>query len=122
VERLGGGGDHILDLARGHAGGKQSENGASGCFRIDPRIVIHGLLDAGAQRLEALRGAMGDGAPAFIVEAAQQRGQLRAETDDLVARQRVAESVQRADQSGVGLAAVMPTQALRQIVDPCLSG
>ena len=58
------------------------------------------------------------GAPAFIIEAAQQRGQLRAEIHDLIAWQRISQSVQRADQCAVGLAAITPTQALRQIVDP----
>ena len=118
AERFGRSGDHILDLARRHAGRKQGENGAGGGFRINARIVIHGLVNACAERIEALRRAMGAGAPAFIIEAAQQRGQLRAEMHDLVARQRVAQSVQRADQRGIGLAAIAPTQALRQIVDP----
>ena len=118
AERLGRSGDHILDLARRHAGRKQGENDAGGGFRINAWIVIHGLVNACAERIEALRRAMGTGASAFIVEAAQQRGQLRAKIHDLVARQRVAQSVQRADQRGVGLAAIAPTQALRQIVDP----
>ena len=68
-----------------------------------------------ASRLCAARWAPG---AALIIEAAQQWGQVRAEMHDLVARQRVAQSVQRADQRGVGLAAIAPTQALRQIVDP----
>ena len=113
AERFGRSGDHILDLARRQAGRKQSENGAGGCFRVNARIVIHGLVNACAKRLEALRGAVSTGAPAFIVEAAQHWGQLRAKIHDLVARQRVAQSVQRADQGGISLAAIMPTQALR---------
>ena len=118
VERSGAGSDHILDLARRQARSKQGENGAGGGFRIDARIVIHRLVNARAQRAETLRGSMFAGAPSLIIEAAQQRGQLRAEIHDLVARQRVAQSVQRADQGGVRLSAIAPTQPLRQIVDP----
>src|SRR5271165_4444986 len=83
-----------------------------------PGSWIHGLVDACAEPIEALRRAMCAGAPAFIIEAAQQRGQMRAEIHDHVARQRIAQSVQRADQRGIGLAAIVPTQALRQIIDP----
>jgi len=45
---------------------------------------------------------------------------LRAEKDDLVARQNIAQAVQRADQRGVGLGLVAPAQPLGQIVDPGL--
>src|SRR5271157_3584438 len=118
AKRFGRSGDHILDLARRQTGCKQSENGGGDDFRIDAGIMVHGLVNACAKRIEALRRAMVAGAPAFIVEPAQQWGQLRAKIHDLVARQRVAQSVQRADQRGIGLAAIAPTQAPRQIVDP----
>ena len=113
MERLGRTGYDILDLARRQTDRKQSENGAGDRFRVNTRIVIHGLVNACAKRLETLRGAVSAEVPAFIVEAAQYRGQLRTEIHDLVAWQRVAQSVQRTDQGGISLAAIMPTQALR---------
>ncbi len=118
AERFGRSGDHILDLARRQAGRKQSENGAGDRFRINAWIAIHRFVKASAQRVEALRGPMHAGMPTFIIETAQQWRQLCAEIDNLVAWQRVAKSVQRANQSRLGFATIMPIQARRQIVDP----
>ena len=109
MERFWARRDHIFDFARRQAGRKQSKNGAGGGFRIDARIVIHRLVKASAKRAEASRGPMRAGAPAFIIEAAQQRGQLRAKIHDLIAWQRISQSVQRADQRGIGLVAITPT-------------
>ena len=60
------------------------------------------------------------GMPAFVIKATQQQRQLRAEIDDLIARQDITQSVQRANQSGIGLAAIVPAKALHQIIYPIL--
>src|SRR5271169_2368640 len=56
--------------------------------------------------------------PTLVVETAQQRRHLCADIDGLVARQTIAQCVQRAEQGGMHLAPVMPIEAAHEVVDP----
>ena len=120
MKRLQRGGHRILNPAWRKTRRKQSKDSASNGFGIYAWIAIHRFVNASAQRVEALRGPMHAGMPTFIIETAQQWRQLCAEIDHLVAWHHIAKSVERADQGGIGLVAIPPVQALRQIVDPAL--
>jgi len=84
-------------------------------------IAIHRFVNTCAQRLEALRGPMHAGMPTFIIETAQQRRQFSAEIDGLVARHRIAKSVERADQNGMGLVAIPFKRSARSSIQPSVS-
>ena len=84
----GGHSSNILQFRRRQAPRKQRKDAASYQFRIDAGIAANGLVDALQKDFTVLkrqgtRGRM----PTLIIETAQQRGQIRAHLQAVVANE-----------------------------------
>jgi len=121
VQLLRRGSFGVLDFRRREARGEQGKYRAGGRFCVDSRIAVHAIMNAFQERRSAANGGARTRVPAFVIKAAQQRRQLRADVDGFVAPHGVTQCMQRCEQNQINSFPIAPTETPHKVIDPLFS-